>query len=103
MVNDIFYRLLPQFRDRYPHHKLLAHWRQEAGEAIDVTPGVADQPPSDDRMMVAELILRLKLFRPDARVVVRADEKGFADIVEVRQQEPTEENQETAIWIKGAD
>ena len=80
LAKDIFNQVLPPIRDRYPHHKLLAHWCQDARETIDVTPGAENQPSGEDGMTVAELVRRLKLFRPDARIVVEMDEHKVTDV-----------------------
>lgn len=86
LAKDIFNQVLPPMRDRYPHHKLLAHWCQDARELINVTPGAENQPPGEDGMTVGELVRRLKLFRPDARIVIAMDEHRVADVAGIIEQ-----------------
>ena len=99
LAKDIFNQVLPPMRDRYPHHKLLAHWCQDAKELIDVTPGAENLPPGEDGMTVAELVRRLKLFRPDTRVVIEMDEHRVADVTGVSER-PI--GYETVVSIKGS-
>jgi hypothetical protein len=80
LARDIFNQVLPPIQDHYPHHKLLAHWCQAAGELIDVTPGAASQPSGEDGMTVGELVRRLKLFRPDARIMIEMGEQRAVDV-----------------------
>lgn len=86
LAKEISNQVLPPMQDRYPHHKLLSHWCQDARELIDVTPGVASQHPGEDGMTVGELVRRLKLFRPDARIVMAMDEHRVADVIGIMEQ-----------------
>lgn len=86
MIEDIKRQVMPRFVERYPHHKVLAHWCMEALEAPekDVTPGLA--PPAittDEQLTVGELIERLYFFPSMHSVLGQIGEGSPAEIAGV--------------------
>lgn len=77
MADEIFKCLIPQFKDRFPQHKLLSHMCEEAREPLLVYP---DSP----LLMVYLVANRLSVRLPSGEVLFSEDPRLLADMLSER-------------------